>query len=283
MVFFLRRVRVILTIHNINTWFEYEKSFSFRRIIRYLGRKLLLLAVKEFNVVALPMVNTLENKLPSNRNVHCLPGAIFEEDRIKQTQPGIATHINIVIPGTIDGRRRNYQQAFDLLTLLEKVAIPATMTFLGRFYEEYGLTILQQTKAWPKGHTQLKYYEFETVDQPEFDRVMNEASFVFIPSVLHTIIEDGVSEVYGTTISSGNLFDVIKHAKPFIIPGKLSVDHFLEESCYRYKHPTDIGWFLSSVYHKPTLYAELLQSALKASRNYTIEKVRERNPSLFLV
>ncbi len=39
MVLFLRKVRVILTIHNINTWFEYKWSFSFRRIVRYVGRK----------------------------------------------------------------------------------------------------------------------------------------------------------------------------------------------------------------------------------------------------
>jgi len=281
MVFFLRRVRVVLTIHNINTWFEYKRSFSFRRIVRYLGRKLLISVVRDFNVVALTMIHPLEKKLGLTRKVHCLPGAVFEADNIKQTQADPCDRINIVIPGAVDGRRRNYQAVFDLITVLETEKLPATIIFLGRFYEEYGANILQRCSTWPQVHTELNYYEFEIVDQPEFDRVMNKASCVFIPSVLQTIIEDGVTEFYGTTISSGNLFDVIKHAKPFIIPRELPVDHFLERSCFRYKNTKDIVQLISTLHQQPGYYAEWLKSAMQSSGNYTMEKVRERNPGLF--
>ncbi len=115
MAFFLRRRKVVLTIHNINAWFEYKGSFNFRKIVRYVGRKLLLSVAKEFNVLVMTMVTSLEKKLSGNKTVHCLPGGICEESHIRQTQPDISTRINIVIPGTVDGRRRNYQQAMDFL------------------------------------------------------------------------------------------------------------------------------------------------------------------------
>jgi len=280
-VMLLGKNRVVLTIHNINTQFEFKLSLSPRRIIRYIGRRILLSVIKEFNVVAMPMVNSLALKLPNNKKVYCVPGAVFDESHSGQTQPSVTNHINIVIPGTVDGRRRDYDQAIDLVFLLEQQKIPSTITFLGRFYEGYGKRILERIKTLQLKTTRLNYYESETVAQPEFNRVMNEANFVFIPSVLTTVIEDGVTELYGITMSSGNLFDVIKHAKPFIIPGPLKVDPFLEKSCFRYQEVQDIATFITSVKSDPGKYSSLLQSALEASRNYTIEKVRERNTGLF--
>ena len=281
MIVLLRKVRVIVTIHNINSYFEYKNSISLKRWIRYIGRKLLLSVVKEFNVVSMIMVDYLEKKLPPNKKVHCVPGAIFEENSSRQTQPVTSEHINIVIPGSVDGRRRDYEQVFMLLHLLELKKISVTITFLGRFYEEYGKRILEKCKSVQLEYTQLKYYEFDTVDQPEFDRVMNDASFVFIPSVINTIIEDGVTETYGLSISSGNLFDVIKHAKPFIAPEQLKFDFFLEKSCYRYSTAEDIAAFIASVHDDATLYSSFQQAAFEASKKYTLEKVRERNASLF--
>jgi hypothetical protein len=242
---------------------------------------MLLTAVKEFNVVSVTMASYLERKLPAGKKVHCIPGAIFEETNCRQAQPFVSQHINIVIPGTIDARRRDYEQSFELLHLLELKKIPVTITFLGRFYEEYGKKILEKCRVQELKHTQLKYYEFNTIDQPEFDRVMNEANFVFIPSVINTIIEDGVMEVYGVTISSGNLFDIIKHAKPFIVPQQLKFDPFLEKSCYRYTRVGDIATFIGMIYNNGELYAKFQQEALKASKNYTIEQVRKRNASVF--
>ena len=280
-VVLLRKKRIILTVHTINTQFGSKLSFSPRRIIRHIGKRILLLVVKEFNVVAMTMVNSMADKIPKNKKVYCVPGAVFEESKCRQTQPQIENHINIVIPGTVDGRRRDYKQALDLIVLLEQQQISSTITLLGRFYEDYGKSILEKIKALQLKCTQLNYYEFETVDQPEFDRVMNAANFVFIPSVLTTVIEDGVTELYGTTMSSGNLFDVIKHAKPFIVPQPLKIDPFLEESCFRYREVNEVAAFITSMKNNPGKYAGLLQHALVASRNYTVEKVRGRNPGLF--
>ncbi len=227
------------------------------------------------------MVDHLSSKLPKHKKVYCVPDAVFEEAQCRQTQPPVQEHINIVISGTVDGRRRDYEQAFRLIQLLENAKAFSTVIFLGRFYDEYGKKILVKSKTVQHRFSTLKYYEFETVPQPEFDRVMNATHFVFIPSVLTTIIEDGVMESYGATISSGNLFDAIKHAKPLIIPELLKTDPFLEKSCFRYKKIEEIAAFLLSLQGNPLQYASWMQKAIAASQNYTIEKVRERNPDLF--
>jgi hypothetical protein len=164
---------------------------------------------------------------------------------------------------------------------LENSKLASTIIFLGSFYDTYGAQILKRARTSQTNYAKLKYFGFDTVAQPEFDRHMNEATFVFIPSVLTTVFEDGVKEIYGTTISSGNLFDIIKHAKPFIIPAGLKVDPFLENSCFRYQNPDEIVEFILSLQANPDKYALLQRAALNASLNYSVQKVRERNAGLF--
>jgi hypothetical protein len=281
MIFLLPNVRVIVTIHNINSFFNYKRSLSLRRLVRFIGRKILLSVVKEFNVISWTMMSYLEKRLAAGKKVHCIPGAIFEEGNHTQNQPAVAQHINIVIPGTVDGRRRDYEQSLALLSSLELKKISSTVTLLGKFYDDYGKMIWEKCKAIQHVYAKVQYYGFETVDQPEFDRVMSEANFIFIPSVINTIIDDGVEEMYGVTISSGNLFDIVKYAKPFIVPQRLHFDSSLQKSCYRYTVIEDIASFMIAVRQDATLYETLKIEARNASGNYTLEKVRERNNSLF--
>jgi hypothetical protein len=78
------------------------------------------------------------------------------------------------------------------------------------------------------------------------------------------------------------LFDVIKHAKPFIIPAQLSIDPFLEKSCIRYKTLADILSFVSAIQNDRNIYNRLRTAAGETSQYYTPEKVRERNLELFI-
>jgi hypothetical protein len=92
--------------------------------------------------------------------------------------------------------------------------------------------------------------------------------------VVHTI-DHGVKEIYGVTISSGNMGDVIRHAKPFIIPQSFTVDPQLDHSCVRYANAEDIVAVIKSALEDPQVYAVLSHAAIKASEEYTVEKIRE--------
>jgi hypothetical protein len=112
---------------------------------------------------------------------------------------------------------------------------------------------------------------------------MDAAHFVFIPSVINTKICGDIPEIYGITKSSGNIFDVIKHAKPFIAPSGLTIPSYLLTSHFKYNTVDDITEFLKRCGNSREEYNKWQQHALDNSRNYTIEKVRERNSSLFTI
>lgn len=276
LILLLRKVRVIVTIHAVNNLFDHHFSLHPRRIIRTLGKKLLIIVTREFNVISTPSVKYLKSKLPKDKIVHCVPNAVFEELNVRQTQPLPTECINIVIPGTVEKRRRNYDQVFELMKKLIESKITFTITFLGKLHEHYGQQILARSKAWNAKYSNIYYYDGDGVDQSEFDRVMASATILFLPLEIETIFDDNIVEICGTSSTSGNITEVIRHAKPFIIPKLMAIDPVLEKACFRYNNPEEIVPFISSLQQNPGLYQSLLNYSLDASRNFTVNKIRSR-------
>jgi hypothetical protein len=271
----LGNTRIITTLHDINSYFHFKPAFNLRRWVRYIGKRWFIKTVQEFNVVSDTMVDHLKSKLPPHKKVYSLPGAVYE-----MTTPPVSlltNTIQIVVPGTVDGRRRNYEIVFELLDACNQQAIPVLIILLGGFYGDYGQMILEKGRLYAQQHSNLLFYDAKVVDQPEFDRVMNEAHLVFTPTVINTILFDGIVETYGQSISSGNLFDIIKHAKPFIAPAALTIPDRLKSSCVPYHSIDDIVAFLKKIMHNGDLFNRLTKNAEQNSLQYTIEKVRERN------
>jgi hypothetical protein len=226
------------------------------------------------------MAETLRKKLKGNKKIHCLPGSIYEPP-VHEDIPEIINGIKIVVPGSIDTRRRNYEIVFDLLEACNKLSLPVHVTLLGGFYGGHGTQILQKSKAYSMKYKNLEFYETDLVEQAEFDRLMKEAHLVFIPSVIETIIHDGVKETYGVSLCSGNMYDIARHARPFIAPVALYFDFYLENSCIRYASLEEIIYQIENLLTTPGRYALLHQHAKAASMNYTVDEVRKRNTDLF--
>ncbi|MCG2614774.1 hypothetical protein LZZ85_10800 [Terrimonas sp. NA20] len=278
---FLGKTRIIMTVHMVNNMTATQKIWHPKRLIRAIGKKLLCRVVNEFNVISPTLVPALKMRVGRNKKIHVVPGGIYEPENALQLQPISSEIINLAIPGSVDGRRRDYGLVFDLLRQLEQLAVRTRITLLGSFYDAYGEEIRKKAIEWNGRFSQLKFYEEEHVDQPEFDRVLHESHYVFSPSVLKTVIADDVAEEYGKTIVSGNMSDAIRHAKPLIIPAELAVDPMLENACIRYRDVLELATYLQQVQQQPALYEELRQKSEAAVLPYTLSAVRKHHSSLF--
>jgi hypothetical protein len=277
----LKGVRIILTLHDVNTFFQHKFSSSLRRLVRITGKKLLVKQVQEFNVIAMPLVIAVKKHIPPFKKVHCLPGAVFEPGRFPVHGVNKTGLLNVVVPGSIDKKRRDYEVVFTMIEALKSESTLVQIILLGAAHGNYGQEILKRAEAFAEAGYQISFYKTSVIDQVDYDKALNEADLVFIPSVIQTVISDDITETYGSTKSSGTLFDVVRHAKPFIIPKALAIDAFLEQSAFRYEKPEDITGFIKACISNPAYLQELHQKALAASANYTIEEVRSRNPDLF--
>ncbi|THU30438.1 hypothetical protein FAM09_30235 [Niastella caeni] len=274
----LRIARVVITVHDINCLFKSRWSFRVRELIHHIGKKALVKRVKEFNVVSDTMVDYLRETTQGKNQIHNIPGAVFESE---QWSLRIGEYIHLVVPGSLDKKRRDYQQVLELLKTAEASQLRLHITLLGGHSDDYGKAIIQQAAAFKTVFSKITVYDTHLVHQDEFDKQLNNAHFIFIPSVVDTAICFAIPETYGISKSSGNMFDVIKHARPFITPQSLRISATLESSCFRYASINHLVDFLQGLYQQKEDYENWQQHALANSKEYTIAKVRARNPTLF--
>lgn len=270
-------IRAIMTIHDINCLFDTKFSIRLRECLQHLGKRILLRQIHEFNVVSDTMIPYLQKK-DTRIKVHNIPGAVFE-NRIRKSN--LTEHIHLVVPGSIDNRRRDYGKVFELLNAAEETAVTLNITLLGGPHGQYGESVIARARQFKGRHTRLFCYEQKVVDQEEFDEKLDSAHFIFIPSVVNTSICRNIPEIYGITKSSGNIFDVIKHAKPFIVPQTLVVPADLRNSSFAYDSIIEVAEFLKKLLYSPDEYTTWHDKAVNNSNRYTIDKVREKNFLLF--
>jgi hypothetical protein len=272
----LPRTRVILTLHDANNFLRSRFSFNFRRLVRHIGKKILARYCYAYSTVSETVRHHLVNDWGINKPVFCIPGAVFEQPQKKASDLPLQGTIRIVVPGTIDERRRDYGQVFALLGELKRDTLKVTIVLLGGTYGEYGKSILAKCRQVTATDKELVYYDKTILEQSLFDEELEKCHFVWIPSVIDTVIADDIPETYGYTKSSGNIFDAIKHARPLLVPERLQVPASLETSVYKYSGIAELAAFLSKLSQHPEKYTDWAAKALENSRKYTVARMRER-------
>lgn len=278
----LPRTRIILTVHMVNNLTHTKKTGRLRRMVRHAGKKALCRMISEFNIISPTLEPALRAAVGPHKKIHQIPGGIYEPGMMQPTQPDPLALLRLAIPGSVDTRRRDYEFVWELLACLEQRQVRAELVLLGGFYGSYGEPVQAKTRDWKGSFVRVRYYSTEHIDQPEFDRVLNESHFVFSPSVIHTVIADDVEEVYGETIVSGNISDAIRHAKPLVIPEGLKTDPALRPACITYASADQLAGTLQQVQNEEGKYEQILRTAEKTMRLYTAAYVKAQNKDVFL-
>lgn len=278
MVSSLSRIRVVVTLHAIEAYFSPQLTFNLRRIIRVAGKWLLRRTIKEYSVQSPTLLAAARRNLHPRYPIHQVPGALYEPGK---NEGRTALPLHLVIAGSVDPRRRNYGALNELITGLEQAGIPLRLTVLGDTESPYGKELRQQWQALSLNHVQLKWFETGLVEQAEYDEVLRDAHFIFHPSAEEAVLEDGAREYYGKTVSSGVFSDAIRHAKPMIIPSFLPIDPLFEPCCLQYQQVSDLLPFLRLMHDDPASYRSWQETALQMAQQFTVERVRQHNPSLF--
>jgi hypothetical protein len=269
----IRGIRSILTIHDINCMFHTSPANGFKNVVRQAGKRLLLKTANEFNVVSETMIDYLRNKLKNDKPIHNIPGAVYGNMSNEIKYSG---KLKIVVPGTIDRKRRKYEEVFDIAN---RFIDSVEFVLLGGITDEYGIEIT----ARACNYNNIRSFKTSVVDQQTFDKELQTAHFVWIPSVIDTNICGNIPEVYGVSKSSGNIFDVIKHGKPFIVPQRLAVPVKLEPCCTKYTNIDNLVDFIKRVMANPSIYVKLNDHATDCCSEFTVGKIRKQHPSLFAI
>lgn len=274
------RARVILTLHDANNFLLSHYSHNLRLSVRHAGKAMLARCCYAYSTVSETVQAHLKNTMRIKKKIFCIPGAVFEKQGAAIPIFDGSGPLRIVVAGSIDKRRRNYEEVLSLLELANRQELPLHIELSGGPYGAYGRRMMETFRAYNLEHRNLVFHETPVVDQPVFDAALDKAHFLWIPSVINTVIADGIEETYGVTKSSGNIFDAIKHARPMLVPAGLAMPVQLQSSTVVYSSTTALKDLLAGILQNPASYAMLATAALHNSKQYSVEKMRERIPEL---
>lgn len=121
--------------------------------------------------------------------------------------------LNIVIPGTVSQKRRDYKKVLQMLQQVPHDKLD--VVFLGKAQGKE-LEMLQGFDKLSLTNIKIKYFK-EKVSQTEFDDYMQKADVLWCPIQKETLFFSQ-KEIYGFTKMSGNVGDAIRYAKPAVFP-----------------------------------------------------------------
>jgi hypothetical protein len=275
----LYQKNIVMTLHDSKGFFYYSPSLSIRKLIRFSGKRKLIKIVPALNVLTETLFPFLQKELQGKKTIFNIPGAFFEPEGFKPIEYKTGEFIKIAIPGSVDTRRRNYDSVLEFLEKIKSAGLKVSITLLGSFRKGYSELIYSKCIQQVQSNSRLHIYKEDTVSQQEFDKIMKEAHFIWMPLNKFAVVTDGVKEEYGKTISTGNTGDVIRHVKPFFAPSYFTIDPALKKSCCQYSDINEIIGKLKTI--DSAEYKRLQEDALNASLNYTKDKIVERNKDLF--
>ncbi|MEP7279776.1 MAG: hypothetical protein ABI813_14090 [Bacteroidota bacterium] len=272
--FTYKKTRMLINIHEINNFFRPALQANIKQLIRAVSKKVLSVAADGYLLSTGKMKENIEvNKLTRKPCYVMMP---VYHHQYGNTQPE-KNKFTVVVAGTVDERRRDYRAVLDAwkIFLQEKVGTGDAVLLLAGEMNSYGTTIQEICTADPILQNTVCLFNRE-IPETRFRQLLDTASVLLSPQQFKTSTSDNILEEYGHTKNSGNTFDAIRHAKPYIIPHWLPIPTDIETSAVRYTENSELADILKMLYYDAAALHKLSLLALENARQFSYETVRRQ-------
>ncbi len=263
--------RILVNLHDINNFFKLKLSLSVRTNIRSIGKKLLMLITNGYIVNAESMKGYMIKHQLTLKPVYWLQPVYYAPSLPHKKTTSMIT---IVVPGSIDQRRRDYKLVLEVIQEVLKRGVAVKWILAGKPVEGYGVEIIEKAKELNMQGADISYYK-EVIAENKFQQIIASSSLILSPLVLSTNIHDNIFEVYGESKGSGNVYDAIRHAKPLIVPSTVIVPQEIITSCITYESKNNLIEQLLKIFKDDTMFLNYKQKAERNSQNFTKERIKK--------
>ncbi len=264
----LKPTKTIVTVHDANSFYRPKLMFHWRSIARAIGKKLLANTADAFATLLTSTKKYIQDNFAISKPIISIPGSFYEEHKLEASDEWPV----IAISGSVDVKRRNYQQVFDLLEELEDVEIEFVL--LGAAKDEQGKQIINKLETWASEKLKITTYNDKFVDEEEFNKQLRRCDFVFAPLQKTFNEESTLPEEYGLTKSSGSFFDAVRFGKPLIVSSDITIPQELVGQCIFYKSAKELAAFLTTL--TPEEKNLLIKKAVENSGKFALKRIQEQ-------
>jgi|TARA_B110000879_G_scaffold211061_1_gene302660 hypothetical protein len=269
--------KIVLTTHNINTWFNgrfwspnsYKDRVNMRSIIKHSD----YIAVEDFIFNHLKSTN--HRYFQENSFIY-IPFTIFHESEIRKYAKE-DDRLKIVLTGHIDGDRRRYEDIVEVINKFIGRSDQITFSFAGRAKGEYGIQIKKQLIDIQNSDAKLVSFFEDDSTADDFRREMETSDLVLSMST-KTFKGMGTVEFIGKTKPTAAIHDMMSYELPGFLPSHLKIPTNLEGSVFNYNSISDLSEMINEILENRTLLKQYQDKAKENSLNFTATEIRKNLP-----
>lgn len=284
---FKLQCKMILTVHDANTWLNQKFTIDIKKPFRTLDtiissiiiQKIVLPKFDGINVVYPPIKDYILNNNLYNKEIYTFPFALFDnkkEVKLKDNHK----KIKFVVPGAIIESRRDHEIIIDAFeNLFENFNEKISLCLLGKPTGTYGKRMIKRCKKLKERGFDIRFFE-SFVPEKIYDQTIEESSVVIAPIKLKTTSLGTWKETFGLTKASGAPFEALQYAKPLVVPKKFNIIEELKSSTLKYTTSKDLEITLSEIINDKKKLLSLEENALENSKKLsfsTYKKYFENN------
>ncbi|WP_064791772.1 hypothetical protein [Shewanella woodyi] len=228
--------KVLLTVHNINTWFSHKKIWNYKSILKDIVRFAWKKKASNFIVNSDSMKNTLLNMGYNESSFLVVPFAMRHVPTAQLNFCDASKRLSVVYPGMVSTKRKDYNFFLKLAHDFPTV----DFILLGKLNFNEGAL---EVKEYIVNNKMKNVKLFEGfVEQAIFDKVMKESDLLFSYVNVDCNLQ-GIEERYGFTKDSGISYLMAEYALPLLVNSDFNNFRYLNlatqyYSCYSTLHQT---------------------------------------------
>jgi len=274
--------KTILLIHHVNAWLKPRLIFGIKHPIRTADTNLASMLIHRFifpkfdaiNVIYHPLKDYIRTNTDYEKEIFTLPTSIFENAKTMKRQEDEGK-LKIVIPGLIQGHRKDYGAVFPAFETLfkhhkEKIKLCVPGLPVGKF----GRQIYNKFKDMEQKGCDVEIFDHFVPDDT-FDYILTQSDIILAPIRIKTRADGDIEEIYGKTVGSGVVFNAIQYAKPIIVPAEFNMLPELESSTLKYSDSIELENIITKLMSNPEKLQELKREALTNSQKFSLKNIQD--------
>ena len=274
--------KTILLIHHVNAWLKPRLIFGIKHPIRTADTNLASMLIRRFifpkfdaiNVIYHPLKDHIRANTDYEKEIFTLPTSIFENAKTMKRQEDEGK-LKIVIPGLIQGHRKDYGAVFPAFETLfkhhkEKIKLCVPGLPVGKF----GRQIYNKFKDMEQKGCDVEIFDHFVPDDT-FDDILTQSDIILAPIRIKTRADGDIEEIYGKTVGSGVVFNAIQYAKPIIVPAEFNMLPELESSTLKYSDSIELEYMVTELMSNPEKLQKLKREALTNSQKFSLKNLQD--------
>ena len=259
-----RDIRASMTIHAVNEYFTLSFS-GLKAVTESLAKFCLHRRIDHYTLFLPAMAERFRQRLPGAVTV-CIPSRFYRRPagRPRDVEPPFVLADDrpfvLVIPGTVDPHRRDYEAVIDFFSgwLSNPKARSLELVILGSSDTGYGAGIIAGLRSLSTDRFHVTAFN-GYVSQRLYEQYYTAADLIWAPLRREKTNSEKSPEVYGQTIASGLTADLQLATTPVLAPDWLQLPEPFQVALLPYSSDREAASRLDRLFEDPAFRERLME------------------------